>query len=81
MISQVSIVESFRVSSLLTRTGAATQPGHANPTYLLDGYCGLLPGTLQKRKENNPNIAQKAGACRGEDEDIVSKCFDSQGLL
>ena len=49
------------VSSLLTRTGAATQPGHANPTYLLNGYRRLVPGTLEikKNKKKKPLILDK----------------------
>jgi len=72
------------VSSLLTRTGAATQPGHANPTYLLNGYRRLVPGTLEikkNKKKTTPNIGQEARASEGEDEDIAFKRFDSQRLL
>lgn len=49
--------------------------------YLLNGYRGLVPGTLEKRKKTNPNIAQKARASKGEDEVIVFKHFHWQRLL
>lgn len=82
MILQVSIKESFWVSSLLTRTGAANAAKPREPNVSAE----RLPrfgarDAGKKRKKTNPNIAQKARASEGEDEDIVFKCFDLQRLL
>lgn len=68
------------LSSLLTRTGAATQPSHANPTYLLERLPRFGARDAGRKEKNTLKPAQKSRGSEGEDEDVVFKRLDSQRL-
>lgn len=72
--------ENFGLSSLLTCTGAATQPSHSNPTYLLEELPRFGVGDAGRKEKNTLKIAQKSRGSKAEDEDTVLKCLDSQRL-
>lgn len=76
----MSVKENFGLSSLLTCTGAATQPSHANPTYLLEQLPCFGTRDAGRKEKNTLKIAQKSRGSKGEDEDVVFKRLDLQRL-
>lgn len=72
--------ENFGLSSLLTCTGAATQPSHANPTYLLEQLPRFGARDAGRKEKNTLKIAQKSRGSKGEDEDMAFKRLDLQRL-
>lgn len=72
--------ENFGLSSLLTCTGAATQPSHTNPTYLLEQLLWFGTRDAGRKEKNTLKTAQKSGGSKGGDEDMVFKCLDLQRL-
>lgn len=65
--------ENFGLSSLLTCTGAAVQPSHANPTYLLEQLPHFGARDAGRKEKNTLKIAPKSRGSKGEDEDMVFK--------